>query len=114
MMATVTSPREIEQIFSQGSRVKTPLFMMLIHDTPDGRDPMGRVGFIAGKKLGSAPLRSRCKRVLREMVRQGGYAWPNKDVIFVARAQISNASPLYLQAEYVKALKKADLLEATA
>ena len=113
-MVTIKSATEVETVFKTGKRYKTPYFMMLVSETPIQRDPCGRVAFIAGKKLGNAPLRSRCKRVLREMVRQSDYTWPTKDVIFIANASISTVSPVYLRSEYIRVLKQADLLEATA
>ena len=40
-----------------------------------------RVAFIAGKKLGGAVVRNRCRRVLREAVRHENGAWPGWDVV---------------------------------
>lgn len=51
----------------------------------------GRWAFIAGKKLGCAPLRSRCKRVLRECARELGGPWEGYDVAFIARRKAATA-----------------------
>ena len=48
----------------------------------------GRVAFVAGKKLGTAPERNRAKRRLREAARSAGAPWRGYDVVFVARQSI--------------------------
>ena len=67
-------------------------------ETPSGRDPEGRVAFVAGKKLGSAPLRSRTKRVLRETFRRSGHLVPGYDLILVGRRAAAAAHPHELDA----------------
>lgn len=103
---TIKSTREIDAIFRAGARVGTPFFMLLTTETPQGRDPLGRVAYIAGKKLGNAPLRSRCKRVLREAVRLAGPSWPGRDVVFVARRAAATATPEELGRALDQAIKR--------
>lgn len=91
MKRTIRSNREIDRIFREGMRVSHPLVMALISPTPPGRGPEGRVAFVAGRKLGGAVMRNRCKRVLRAAVARAGGPWPGVDVVLVARADTASA-----------------------
>ena len=59
--------------------------------TPADKTADGRLGFIAGKKLGVAPLRSRCKRVMRASAAELGGPWNGFDVVFIARRKVATA-----------------------
>ena len=99
-METITSSTEISQLFSSGKRIKTPYVTFIVgeraSDTQRGADEQhdqcGRVAFIAGKKLGNAVWRNRAKRRLRALCRDLGGPWPDKDVVFLARASLCRAS----------------------
>jgi ribonuclease P protein component len=92
-MSTIKSTREIDTIFRTATRVAHPTLIALIARTPEGRGPSGRVAFIAGKKLGGAVLRNRCRRVLRETVRRAGGPWAGYDIALIARPGTASASP---------------------
>lgn len=64
---------------------------MLVSATPEGRDQSGRVAFVAGKKLGNAVHRNRCKRVLRASLQRVGGPWPGSDVAIIARPGLGEA-----------------------
>jgi ribonuclease P protein component len=91
-LPTVRSSRDIDAVFRDGRRAVTPLMSVFTLATPEGRGASGRVAFIAGKKLGNAPLRNRCKRVLRAVAREAGGPWPGRDVVMVARASLATAA----------------------
>lgn len=91
-LSTIKSSREIDNVFRMGRRSATPLVVVLRADTPDGRDPSGRLAFVAGKKIGNSVFRSRCKRVLRAAARHAGGPWPGSDVVLIARATTAVAS----------------------
>ena len=84
MKHTIKSSQDIERLFRQGRYYKTKYFSARILDTPQERDRSGRVAFLAGKRLGNAVYRNRCKRVLREMCRRAQGPWPGYDVAFIA------------------------------
>lgn len=84
-MQTVKSPREIDRVFRESTRVAHPLLIALIARTPEGRGLSGRVAVVAGKKLGGAVVRNRAKRVLRAAVALSGAQWSGHDVILIAR-----------------------------
>lgn len=88
---TIKSNKEVDRLFKEGKRASTPLVAARIAPTPEERGQYGRVAFVAGKKLGNAVFRNRCKRVMRVMVRDAGGPWPGYDVAFIARAQTPTA-----------------------
>lgn len=105
-MLTITSSSDIDALFREGQRAAHPLLVVLAGPTPAGRPAQGRVVFVAGKRIGDAVLRNRCKRVLRETVRRAGGPWPALDVALVARAETGAARPEALDAALGRALKR--------
>jgi ribonuclease P protein component len=103
-MHTLKAPSEIDTLFRSGRRGSTDLVLVLSIRTPERRGPEGRVVFVAGKKLGGAVVRNRCKRVLREAVRRCSGPWDGFDVAVVARAATATASPTALDAALRSAL----------
>jgi ribonuclease P protein component len=89
---TIRSPREIERVFDEGSRAAHPLLVVFSCRSLPEHHAKGRVVFVAPKKLGSAPLRNRCKRVLREACRRAGGPWAGWDVALMARPGVALAS----------------------
>lgn len=84
-MPTIKASSEIDKIFKEGRRAAHPLVIALVRATPEGRGLDGRVAFVAGKRIGGAVVRNRCKRVLRAAARASGAPWPGKDVVLIAR-----------------------------
>jgi ribonuclease P protein component len=85
--------------------------VLLASPTADGRDARGRVMFVAGKKLGNAVVRNRCKRVLRETVRRSGGPWATNDVALMARAGVPTAAPAELDEALRRLLSQLALTE---
>ena len=71
-----------------------------------------KVGFSVGKKLGCAPLRSRCKRVMRAAAAELGGPWPQLDVVFVARGKIATAEHQAVLKDMSKCLGKLGVVDA--
>lgn len=90
-MSTIKSAGEIDSIFRSSTRVSHPLLIALVAKTPEGRGPRGRVAFIAGKRLGTAAVRNRSKRVVRAAVRAAGGPWPGFDVVLIATPRTAEA-----------------------
>lgn len=105
-MTTIKSSREIDSVFRAARRVAHPLFILLIAQTPEGRGLEGRVAFVAGKKLGKAVLRNRCRRVMRESVRRVGGPWAGWDVVLVAKAAVALAGSQALDSALAAALQR--------
>ena len=97
-METIKSSAEISQLFATGQRFGTPYLTLIVGAD---KEPMsnnerhghsGRVAFIAGKKLGNAVWRNRAKRRLRSLCRDLGGPWADRDVIFLAKSSLCQAS----------------------
>lgn len=105
-MRTLKAPREIDALFKNGRRGSTDLLIVLNAQTPPRRGPEGRVVFIAGKKLGGAVMRNRCKRVMREAVRRAGGPWEGHDVALMARVRIAKASIAEIDRSLAEGLRR--------
>jgi ribonuclease P protein component len=101
-MDTIRSSREIDAVFSESRRVAQGPVTALIAKTPEGRGREGRVAFVAGKRLGGAVVRNRCKRVMREAVRAAGGPWPGWDVVLIASRRTASASGAELLASVAR------------
>lgn len=111
MKHTIKASADIDNLFKAGRRGASGLMLVLWLDTPEARDPKtGRVLFVAGKKLGNAVVRNRCKRLLRETASRAGAPWPGLDVAFVARPGLPTAAPATLDAAMLEALQKAGVV----
>jgi len=88
---TVKHNGEISEMFDTAWRVHTDCILALIKSTENKRGPIGRVAYIAGKKLGSAPVRNRIKRRMREASSIMGAPWSGYDVVFVAKSTMAHA-----------------------
>ena len=103
-MRTITAHNEIDRLFAGGRRVSYPALLVLAAPTPEGADRGGRVLFVAGKRLGPAVHRNRCKRVMRETVRRAAADLAGWDVVLVARKGTAAAEPAVLDRSYHEAL----------
>jgi putative membrane protein insertion efficiency factor/ribonuclease P protein component len=124
MKHTLTSTPRINWLFAHGERLVTPRVLALFSrvDTTaasaaPGTVPIkeqeptlpqqnGSVAFIAGKKIGNAPIRSRAKRRLRAAAALQGAPWPGHDVILVARKAVLSADFATLERDLVRLTKK--------
>ncbi len=88
MKGTIKSKEDVERLFQAGRRSSSSLMTILVLE--NDANPEGRCAFIAGKKLGCAPVRSRCKRVMRELAKALGAPWKGYDVAFIARGRIAH------------------------
>ncbi|MEI3376941.1 MAG: ribonuclease P protein component [Coriobacteriales bacterium] len=87
MKGTIKSKEDVERLFSQGRRSTSSSMSIIVGKS--GSPNLGRCAFIAGKKLGPAPFRSRCKRVMREVARSLGAPWNGYDIVFLARKSVA-------------------------
>lgn len=108
MRGTIKSKDEMERLFREGRRSSSYMLSVLVLPSPR---PQGRCAFVAGKKLGPAPVRNRCKRVMREVARELGSPWEGHDVVFVARRKVATARHEKVCAEARRQLSKVGVLE---
>lgn len=90
-MRTIKSTREIDALFKEGRRGSSPLLTGLSMPVNERRGPLGRVAVVAGKKLGNAVVRNRCKRVLRAATVRAGGPWTGLDVVLISRPGLPTA-----------------------
>jgi ribonuclease P protein component len=88
---TIKSTDEISTLFKTAQRITTGTVMVLIAKTNEERGSRGRVAFIAGKRLGTAPQRNRAKRLMRRAAFLVGVPWSGFDMAFVAREKATLA-----------------------
>jgi ribonuclease P protein component len=104
-MRTIRRAAEIDRLFKEGRRVSHPALLVIAAPTADQSCDAGRVVVVAGKRLGSAVVRNRCKRVLREAARRAGAPWNGLDVALVARDGTGTAPPATLDRAIQRALE---------
>ena len=90
-LTTVRSTREIDEVFRRGDRSVDELLTVFASETPERYGAEGRLVFIAGRKVGNAVTRNRCKRVMREAVRRSGGPWAGRDLALIARPGLLRA-----------------------
>jgi len=84
--------------------------MMAFHFMPNP-DHSRRIGLSAGKKLGGAVVRNRCKRRLRECCRLHQNEMPaGMDLIIVARRSLVNAKWEAIVGAFLEALRRSRVM----
>ena len=92
------------KVYEDGRFVANRLLAFHFLPNPENRQ---RVGFAAGKKLGGATVRNRCKRRLRECYRLNRDKMPaGMDCIIVARKALLQADWAALTAAFRDALRR--------
>ncbi len=105
--------RDFARLKSKGQRVVHGCLIVNWLELPPSRP--SRVAVITTRKLGSAVVRSRCRRLLRECFRlhQHDLRQPS-EVILVARASLTGKNFVDVEKDYLTALRQAKLLKTTA
>lgn len=88
-MERLRCPRAYRRVFQQGKKLLSPLFVLYILPTSQ---PHSRLGLAVSKRIGSAVVRNRVKRRLREVFRRHKNLLNlHSDVVVVARSAAANA-----------------------
>ncbi len=87
-MRTITSKRDFDRVFSTGKRAARQTVRVVVATSPD---PLGRVAFVAPKRVGNAVFRNRCKRVLRACAAEAGLPRAGRDVVLLATPKTARA-----------------------
>ena len=83
-------PRAYRRVFQQGKKLLSPLFVLYVLPTSQ---PHSRLGLAVSKRIGSAVVRNRVKRRLREVFRHHKELLdPHCDIVVVARSAAADAS----------------------
>ncbi|BEU88992.1 ribonuclease P protein component [Selenomonas sp. TAMA-11512] len=100
---------DFQRVYQKGKTFSNRMIVIYVFRSDD---LFGRVGFAAGKKLGSAPVRNRVKRLLRESYRlhrediKDGYA-----ILLVGRKAATAAKCQDVERALVDVLRRAKLLK---
>jgi ribonuclease P protein component len=103
---TIRSSEEISKLFQSAEKSVQKNLVLLAEKEGFGRGPGGRVAYLAGKRLGAAPLRNRSKRMLREAARLEGAPWDGWRCLLVAREGADNEKLPNLQKQVRQAFEK--------
>lgn len=109
MKGTIKSKEDIERLFQSGRRSSSSSVTIIALENPE--QEKGRCAYIAGKKLGNAPFRSRCKRVLRQTARNIGAPIPGYDIVFIARRSAATKNHRKIEAEIKGLLGKLRIID---
>jgi ribonuclease P protein component len=93
---------EFEAIYNDGRRVSGRLMTLFIGSNNKNTS---RLGIAATRKIGSAVVRNRAKRLAREAFRHHKPA-PGLDVVVVARREMAHAPFTSVEAEFLALLER--------
>ena len=107
----LTKPTEFDQVKKNGRVERGPLLLLSVLD--NAVDGPCRAGFVTSRAVGSAVIRNRVRRRLREIVRKhqieiAAGLW----IVTVARQRAANASYGQLEGEWLRLAKRASILAA--
>ncbi|SRR5260370_27628220 len=105
----LTRPTEFEHVKKSGSAQRGRLLVISVASTNDARPFRG--GFVTSRALGSAVVRNRVRRRLREIVRKHQHKindgiW----IVTIARANAADATYQELEAEWLRLAERASIL----
>ena len=113
------SSKEIEQVLQGGRRYRSRSLLMFVKpvqfvDSVDTSQKLGKVAFIAPKRLGSAVVRNRCKRLLRAGLAKANEVAEISDIcdshsiILMATPKTAERNSLQIKEEIVELFAKVD------
>ncbi|MGQ0603891.1 MAG: ribonuclease P protein component [Anaerolineales bacterium] len=113
-MLRLRSSTDFERVRREGRSYAHPLVVVIAcRQLATGNDqhPASRVGYAAGKSVGTAVKRNRAKRLLRESVRSlSASIAPGWDIVLIARASIIACKAPQVRDTVAQLLKKAHVL----
>ncbi len=105
---------DIERVKQLGHRLQTPLFNLVscpsrsLPDQPPGHT---RIGIVVGKRLGTAVVRNRAKRIFRELARHvQDHLIGGQDILIFPRREALSSRHALLREAWLAALRRKGLL----
>lgn len=106
---TLKENRDFRRLYKQSASYVSPALVVYLKETRAG---FSRLGITAGKKIGSAVLRNRAKRVIREAYREFLPKFNiNVDMVIVARRKAAFVKTDIVKQELEILFKKANLID---
>jgi ribonuclease P protein component len=112
-MLRLRSSADFERVRREGRSYAHPLVVLIAcrQLAADNDAPASRVGYAAGRSVGTAVRRNRAKRLLRESVRSlSDSIAPGWDIVLIARAAITACKTPQVRDTVTQLLKKAHVL----
>ena len=101
--------RALRRLYKQSASYVSPALVVYLKETRAG---FSRLGITAGKKIGSAVLRNRAKRVIREAYRALEPEFKKDvDMVIVARKRAAFIKSDVVKSEFEALIKKAELID---
>ena len=98
---------DIQQVRQDGRSWRHPLIILLVKAN---QNDVSRFAFVVGRRIGNAVVRNRCKRLMREAVRQHlneiEAGW---DMVLIARSPLTAVSYHDVETAVLKLLTRANL-----
>jgi ribonuclease P protein component len=104
--------KDFDRIFRNGLRIENESVKILAY----GRDNccIRRLGIVTPKKIGTAVVRNKAKRRLREIFRTSKYSLkPSLDLIFVMKQGITSLDYVGLKKTVLDLVKRAELFSSS-
>lgn len=89
----IRSQQEFEEIFKTGKRAYGRFVFIIYKSLVTDKDQCAdyRIAFVAGRRIGNAVIRNRCKRRLREIVRKNPDSFMRYRSLIIAQAAMPEA-----------------------
>lgn len=104
--------RDFARVRAQGKRMAKGCLTANWMELPSGS--LSRVGVVTSRKIGTAVIRSRARRLLREVFRLHQSALHPVDLVLVARQSIVGKSLGEVERDFLAAMNQAGVLKATS
>jgi ribonuclease P protein component len=100
---------DLQQVRQDGRSWRHPLIVLLVKAN---QNDVSRFAFVAGRRIGNAVVRNRCRRLLREVVRHHlneiEVGW---DMMFIVRSPLTAVSYQNVETAVSQLLTRANLLK---
>ncbi|HEU0297312.1 MAG TPA: ribonuclease P protein component [Anaerolineales bacterium] len=114
----LTRSEDFKRVRRDGKSYAHPLVVLIVLNSEKNDQPRVRVGVAAGKSVGTAVLRNRAKRLLREAMRtllpSIASIASNADLILIARPAVVSASFADVREALLTLLQRAKLISSQA
>ena len=114
-MLRLRSTADFERVRRDGRSYAHPLVVLIVCRAAGDPPPVSRVGYTAGRSVGSAVRRNRAKRLLRAaMGTLAGQLPAGWDLVLIARAPLSGCKMPQVRDTVAQLLRKAHVLNSSA